>query len=364
MKIAQVAPLYESVPPIAYGATERIISYLTEALVALGHDVTLFATGDSRTRARLHSGTPTALWRDERVWDTTSHHLRQLDAVIKRSSQFDVIHFHTEPLHLPMQRLLACPSITTMHGRLLPADHGPLFDTFSDAPLVAISDSQRSEMPDANWRATIHHGLALDEMRYSQEGGDYLLFVGRVMPEKRIDRAIEIARRAGLPLKIAAAVHPGERAYFKEQICPLLEASQSFVEYLGEVGGEARRALFAHARALVFPIDWEEPFGLVMIEAMASGTPVIAFRRGAVPEVIEHGVSGFIVDDVDEAVQAVRDIGAVDRARCRQTFEQRFCAERMARDYLAVYRDLMESHAPAPAANADAADLDTGALQA
>lgn len=360
MKIAQVAPLYESVPPIAYGATERIISYLTEALVALGHDVTLFATADSRTQAHLHSSTPTALWRDERVWDTTSHHLRQLDAVIKHSSQFDVIHFHTEPLHLPMQRFLARPSITTMHGRLLPADHGPLFATFPDAPLVSISDSQRKAMPDANWRATVHHGLPLDEMRYSQEDGDYLLFVGRVMPEKRIDRAIDIARRAGLPLKIAAAVHPGERAYFKETIWPMLEASQSFVEYLGEVGGESRRALFANARALVFPIDWEEPFGLVMIEAMASGTPVVAFRRGAVPEVLEHGVSGFIVDDVDEAVQAVRDVGAIDRARCRKTFEKRFSAERMARDYLAVYRHLLDNRASA----ANIVDSDTDALQA
>ncbi|WP_244818119.1 glycosyltransferase family 4 protein [Caballeronia sp. Lep1P3] len=362
MKIAQVAPLYESVPPIAYGATERIISYLTEALVALGHEVTLFATHDSHTRARLVSSAPTALWRDERVWDTTSHHLRQLDAVIRRSAQFDVIHFHTEPIHLPMQRFLSCPSVTTMHGRLLPADHGPLFETFADAPLVSISDSQRNGAPHANWRATVHHGLASGEMRYSNARGDYLLFVGRVMPEKRIDRAIEIARRAGLPLKIAAAVHPGERAYFKEEIWPLVTASQSFVEYLGEVGGETRRALFANARALVFPIDWEEPFGLVMIEAMASGTPVIAFRRGAVPEVVEHGVNGFIVDDVDQAVDAVRALGEIDPARCRQSFEKRFSAERMARDYLAVYRDLIDERAAAKAFIA-AADTDD-ALQA
>jgi len=345
MKIAQVAPLYESVPPTAYGATERIISFLTEALVALGHEVALFATADSRTRARLHACAPTPLWRDERVWDTTTHHVRQLDTVIKLSSEFDVIHFHTEPIHLPMQRFLSCASVTTMHGRLLPADHGPLFETFPDAPLVSISDSQRNGAPDANWRATVHHGLSLDEMRYSREGGDYLLFVGRVMPEKRIDRAIEIARRAGLPLKIAAAVHPGERAYFREQIRPMLEASQSFVEYLGEVGGEARRALFANARALVFPIDWEEPFGLVMIEALASGTPVIAFRRGAVPEVIEHGVDGFIVDDVDEAVQAARHIGQIDRARCRKSFETRFSAGRMARDYVDVYQRLLDTPA-------------------
>ncbi len=311
MKIAQVAPLYESVPPKAYGATERIVSALTEQLVAAGHEVTLFAAGDSKTQARLRATHPTGLWRDERVWDTTSHHLRQLDTVVCRSAQFDLVHFHGEPFHLPVQRYLSCPSLTTVHGHLIRADHAPLYEAFPDTPLVSISDSQRKEVPHANWVGTVHHGLPLDAMRFSASGGDYLLFVGRMMPEKGIDRAVEIARRAELPLKIAAAVHPGERAWFKDEIYPMLEASQSFVEYLGEVGGKTRLALFANARALLFPIDWEEPFGLVLIEAMASGTPPIAFRRGAVPELIEHGVNGFVVDDVEQAVQAVRSVGSI-----------------------------------------------------
>jgi glycosyltransferase involved in cell wall biosynthesis len=341
MRIAQVAPLYESVPPRAYGATERIVSALTESLVALGHDVTLYATGDSHSRARLHATSPAALWHDERVWDTTSHHLRQLDAVARHAPRFDLIHFHGEPFHLPLLRWLPCASVTTVHGRLLAADHAPLFDAFPDAPLVSISDSQRKGAPRANWIATVHHGLPRDAMRFSPKAGDYLLFVGRLMPEKGVDRAIEISRRAGLPLKIAAAVHPGERAWFRQEVWPMLEASQSFVEYLGEVGGETRRSLFAGARALLFPIDWEEPFGLVLLEAMASGTPPIAFARGAVPELIDHGENGFVVHDIDEAVRAVDAIGEIDRAACRRIFEERFDAQRMTGDYLAVYRDLL-----------------------
>ncbi|MDR5794998.1 glycosyltransferase family 4 protein [Caballeronia sp. LZ008] len=341
MKIAQVAPLYESVPPKAYGATERVVSALTEQLVAWGHDVTLFAAGDSKTQARLRATHPVGLWRDERVWDTTSHHLRQLDAVVRRSAQFDLVHFHGEPFHLPLQRYMSCPSLTTVHGRLLVPDHGPLYEAYPDAPLVSISDSQRKDTPHANWIGTVHHGLPLDAMRFSPNGGDYLLFVGRMMPEKGIERAVEIARRAGLPLKIAAAVHPGERAWFREEIYPMLEASQSFVEYLGEVGGETRLELFSHARALMFPIGWEEPFGLVLIEAMASGTPAIAFRRGAVPEIVEHGVTGFIVDDVEQAVRAVQKLGTIRRNDCRRSFERRFSAERMTRDYLAIYRTLL-----------------------
>jgi glycosyltransferase involved in cell wall biosynthesis len=220
-------------------------------------------------------------------------------------------------------------------------DHGPLYEVYPDAPLVSISDSQRKDTPHANWIGTVHHGLPLDAMRFSPNGGDYLLFVGRMMPEKGIERAVEIARRAGLPLKIAAAVHPGERAWFREEIYPMLEASQSFVEYLGEVGGETRLELFSHARALMFPIGWEEPFGLVLIEAMASGTPAIAFRRGAVPEIVEHGVTGFIVDDVEQAVRAVQKLGTIRRNDCRRSFERRFSAERMTRDYLAIYRTLL-----------------------
>lgn len=343
LKIAQVAPLYESVPPVAYGATQRVVSALTESLVSLGHEVTLFATGDSQSRASVHATCPIALWRDERVWDTTSHHLRQLEEVVSRSHQFDLIHWHGEPFHLPVLRLLSCPSVTTVHGRLLVADHVPLFAAFPDAPLVSISDNQRKGAPNANWIATIHHGLPRDAMRYSSTEGDYLLFVGRLMPEKGVDRAIEIARRAGLPLKIAAAVHPGERVWFKEEVLPMLEAARSFVEYLGEVGGEARRSLFANARALLFPIDWEEPFGMVLIEAMASGTPPIAFARGAVPELIEHGKNGFLVRDVEQAVGAVKDVGRIRRSDCRRIFEERFSVERMTDDYLKVYRQLLRS---------------------
>ncbi|GGX32249.1 glycosyl transferase [Pigmentiphaga litoralis] len=342
MRIAQVAPLYESVPPMAYGATERVVSYLTEALVAAGHDVTLFATGDSRTGAHLVATCERGLWRDSSVWDTQCHHVRQLETVAQRADQFDIVHFHGEPMHLPVSKRLPCRHVTTMHGLLLPADHGPLYAQFPDAPLVSISDDQRKPLPSANWRATIHHGMPPDVLPFHPTGGDYLVFLGRMMPSKRPDLAIEIARRTGLPLKMAAKVHPGEHGYFRDEIEPLLARNKDVVEYLGEVGGEARHALLANARALLFPVDWPEPFGMVLIEAMSCGTPVIAFRRGAVPEVVDHGVSGLIVGDVNEAVDAVERVGSLNRAACRRVFEQRFTADRMAHDYLAVYRQLLE----------------------
>jgi glycosyltransferase involved in cell wall biosynthesis len=341
MRIAQVAPLYESIPPQAYGATERIVSYLTEALIQQGHQVTLFASGDSQTSAALVPGCERGLWRDGGVWDTLTHHVRQLEAVARRADHFDVLHFHGDPLHFPLTRRLPCASVTTLHGRLLPNDHGPLLREFADAPLVSISDDQRRPIPGANWQATIHHGLPVDELPFRGEAGDYLLFIGRVMAEKRPDLAIEIARRSGWPLKMAAKVHFGERAYFDQELKPQLEAARDFVEYLGEVGGETRARLFAGARALLFPIEWPEPFGMVMIEAMACGVPVIAFGRGAVPEVLEDGVTGYIVDGLDEAVAAVARVDALSRHRCREVFEQRFTAERMARDYVAVYERLV-----------------------
>lgn len=341
MRIAQVAPLYESVPPYAYGATERVVSYLTEELVRRGHEVTLFASGDSRTLARLVPICERGLWRDARVWDTLTHHLRQLDQVARNAGRFDVVHFHGDPLHLPLTRSMPCESLTTLHGRLLPSDHGPLFREFAEAPLVSISDDQRSPVPSANWQTTVHHGLPVDEMTYKEKPGKYLLFLGRMMPEKRPDLAIEIARRAGLSLKMAAKIHPGERDYFRLQIEPLLRECRGFVEYLGEVGGSVRKELIANARALLFPVEWQEPFGMVIIEAMASGTPVIAFRRGAVPELLEHGITGFMVDGVDEAVRAVANIGDLNRAGCRRAFEQRFTAARMTDDYLAVYERLL-----------------------
>ena len=266
MRIAQVAPLYESVPPYGYGATERVVHYLTEALVALGHHVTLFATADSTTSAELVPICERGLWRDARVWDTLTHHVREVEAVLQRAGRFDVVHFHIDPLYFPIARRLPCAHVTTMHGRLLPADHGPLLREFSDAPLVSISASQRQPIPGANWQATIHHGLPADAFSFSEKHEDYLLFLGRMMPEKRPDLAIEIARRSGCRLKMAAKVHPGEKAYFNEQIAPLIEANREVVDYLGEVGGAERVELLSKAQALLFPVQWPEPFGMVMIE--------------------------------------------------------------------------------------------------
>lgn len=344
MRIAQVAPLYESVPPQAYGGTERIVSYLTEELVRQGHDVTLFASGDSHTSAELIPVCSQALWRDTTVWDTLTHHVRQLELVARNAPRFDVLHFHGDPFHFPLVRRLPCRHVTTLHGRMLPADHGPLFREFAEAPLVSISNNQREPIPWANWCGTVHHGLPPDELPFREATGDYLLFLGRIMREKRLDLAVEIARRAGLRLKVAAKLYPGERDYFHEEIEPLLRESRSFVDYLGEVGGRDREELLANARALLFPIDWPEPFGLVMIEALACGTPVIAFRRGSVPEVVDDGVTGFVVDGVDDAVWAVARVGELSRRRCRRAFEERFTAARMARDYVALYERLLAQH--------------------
>ncbi len=341
MRIAQVAPLYETVPPTAYGATERIVSYLTEELVRQGHEVTLFASGDSRTAGELIPLCPRALWRDPGIADTLTHHMRQLELVAQNAHRFDVLHFHGDPFHFPLARRLPCAHLTTMHGRLLPADHGPLFREFREAALVSISADQRRPIPWANWQATVYHGLPPEELSFRETPGDSLLFLGRITPEKRPDLAVEIARRAGMRLKMGAKVYPGEREYFRQQVEPLLRDSRAFVDYLGEVGGQDREELLAGARALLFPVDWPEPFGLVMIEALACGTPVIAFRRGSVPEVLEDGVTGFIVEDVDEAVRAVERVDLLSRRRCRQVFERRFTAERMARDYLAVYDQLL-----------------------
>ena len=341
MRIAQVAPLYESVPPYGYGATERVVHYLTEALVALGHDVTLFATADSTTSAELVPICERGLWRDARVWDTLTHHVREVEAVLQRAGRFDVVHFHIDPLYFPIARRLPCAHVTTMHGRLLPADHGPLLREFSDAPLVSISASQRQPIPGANWQATIHHGLPADAFSFSEKHEDYLLFLGRMMPEKRPDLAIEIARRSGCRLTMAAKVHPGEKAYFNEQIAPLIEANREVVDYLGEVGGAERVELLSKAQALLFPVQWPEPFGMVMIEAMACGTPTIAFRNGAVPEVLEEGVTGYMVDSADAATEAVSRLDTIDRRKCRNVFDARFTSARMARDYINVYEALL-----------------------
>ncbi|MBP0588272.1 glycosyltransferase family 4 protein [Paraburkholderia sp. LEh10] len=340
MRIAQIAPLYECVPPDAYGATERIVHYVTEELVQRGHDVTLFASGDSRTSAALIAGCDRALWRDPSAWDTSCHHIRQLEQVARHARAFDVLHFHGEPIHLPVMHRLRCNYVTTMHALMLPHDHGPLLREFAGAPLVSISESQRKPIPWANWVRTIHHGIPADALPFDASPHDHLLFLGRLMPGKRPDLAVEIARRARMQLKIAGVVHPGEREYFRNNLTPLLQQNATFVEFLGETGGQARSRLLSRARALLLPIEWEEPFGLVAIEAMACGTPVIAFRRGAMTEIIEDGVSGWLVDDLDGAVAAVDRIGAIDRHDCRRAFESRFTASRMVDEYVQLYSEL------------------------
>ena len=338
MRIAQVAPLYESVPPQTYGGTERVVSYLTEELVRQGHDVTLFASGDSVTDAELVPCAPRSLRLDENVIDPYARQIVELEAVAARANEFDVIHWHLDYFHFPISRRMATPSVTTLHGRLDIPELQPLYDEFGDMPVVSISNDQRAPLPQANWVATIHHGMPPDELEPRLDPGEYLAFLGRISPEKRADRAIEVARRAGMPLRIAAKVDDVDRAYFEEHIEPLLEADH--VEYIGEIATDAKADFLGHAAALLFPIDWSEPFGLVMIEAMACGTPVIAYRSGSVPEVISDGVNGFVVEDIDGSVAAVERLESLSRAGCRQVFEERFTAERMARNYVALYERL------------------------
>jgi glycosyltransferase involved in cell wall biosynthesis len=342
LKIAQVAPLYESVPPQCYGGTERVVSYVTEELVRQGHDVTLFASGDSVTRARLVPACPRSLRLDTGCRDQLAHHIVMLEHVFQSADEFDVIHFHCDYLHFPLSRRHRVPHVTTLHGRLDLPDLQPLYRLFADQPVISISDSQRRPLPGADWQGTVYHGLPLDLHTFRDRPGQYLAFLGRVSPEKRVDRAIEIARRAGLPLRVAAKVDPADRKYYEEEIRPLIEAAGPAVEFLGEVGGKDKDDFLGNACALLFPIDWPEPFGLVMIEAMACGTPVIAYRHGSVPEVMDDGVTGFVVADIDEAVAAVGRVGELSRRRCREVFEERFSVERMARDYVAIYRRLIE----------------------
>ncbi|MCG5052422.1 MAG: glycosyltransferase family 4 protein [Myxococcales bacterium] len=337
MKIAQVAPLFESVPPKLYGGTERVVSYLTEELVRLGHDVTLYASGDSRTSAHLVPCVEGAL-RLSGCTDAVPHHLGMLEDVFRRSLDFDLVHFHVDCLHLPLVSRLGLPHVTTLHGRLdLPA-LAPLYKNYPETPLVSISDAQRQPLPWCNWVGTVHHGLPRDLLPLGDGGGGYLAFVGRVSPEKRPDRAIEIAKRANLPLKLAAKVDAQDRHYFETHIEPLLD--HPLIEFVGEIDEAAKAAFLGNALGLLFPIDWPEPFGLVMIEALACGTPVVAFNCGSVPEIIAHGKNGFIVSSVQEAVEVVSALGQVPRRACRAWFETHFSAERMARDYLDLYESL------------------------
>jgi glycosyltransferase involved in cell wall biosynthesis len=339
MRIAQVAPLYESVPPQCYGGTERVVSYLTEELVRQGHEVTLFASGDSVTAARLVAPCRDSLRLDTRCIDQLTHHILMLELVFKQASRFDCIHWHIDYLHFPLTRRQPTPHVTTLHGRLDLPDLEPLYAEFPDMPVVSISDAQRAPLPGAHWQGTVYHGLPADLYTFHPEPGTYLAFMGRIAPEKGVDRAIAIARRLGMELKIAAKVDPADRAYFEAVVAPLLR--EPGVEFVGEIGEAEKDHFLGRAAALLFPIDWPEPFGLVMIEAMACGTPVIAFRRGSVPEILEDGVTGFIVDDAEEAVRAAERLPQLSRRCCRQQFEVRFSAARMARDYLVLYQRLV-----------------------
>ena len=340
MKIAQIAPLAESVPPKFYGGTERIVSYLTEELVRQGHDVTLFASGDSRTKAELVPITDIALRLDPRVVDTIPYHMMMLERVRRRADEFDALHFHIDLLHLPMVREFIHRTVTTLHGRLDLPDLPPFYRTFPEHSLVSISDHQRLPMPPVNWGGTIYHGLPAGLLAPRLGKGEgYLAFLGRISPEKRPDRAIRIAARSGMKLKIAAKIDAVDRAYWERDIAPLVDRYPN-VEFVGEINEQQKANFLGQASALLFPIDWPEPFGLVMIEAMACATPVIAFRCGSVPEVIEHGVSGFIVESEDEALSAISALHDLDRAGVRGAFDARFTARRMAEDYVALYRRL------------------------
>ncbi len=338
MRIAQVSPLYESVPPKLYGGTERVVSYLTEELVRQGHDVTLFASGDSVTAARLVAPCARALRLDKSCIDPYAHHMLALEMVARQASQFDIIHYHTDYFHFPLSRRSRRPQVTTLHGRLDIPDLAPLYWEFREMPVVSISNDQRRPLPWVNWQATVHHGLPLDLHQPRTRPGDYLAFLGRISAEKRVDRAVEVAKRLGMPLKVAAKIDKNDAEYY-QSIKHLFD--HPLVEYVGEIGERDKGEFLGNAYAVLFLIDWPEPFGLVMIEAMACGTPVVAWRCGSVPEVIDEGVTGFVVEDMEDAVAAVRRVAGLDRRRCRAVFEKRFSAARMARDYVAVYERLV-----------------------
>ena len=326
-------------PPKLYGGTERVISWLTEELVALGHEVTLFASGDSVTSARLEPMWPTALRLDGSVRDPNALHMSMIEQIARRAKEFDLLHFHLDYYPFSVMSRQPTPFLTTLHGRLDLPEHGPVFSTFPTIPVVSISNAQRRPAPNAHWIGTVHHGMPDNLLKPVPADPSYLAFLGRISPEKRVDRAIHIAERCGLPLKIAAKVDAVDNDYFEEMIKPLL--AKPHVEFIGEISDAKKSEFLSGAIALVVPIDWPEPFGLVMIEAMACGAPVIAFNRGSVPEVIDDGVTGFVVEDETSAVGALRQVSRLSRATIRKRFEERFTARRMARDYLAVYRDLV-----------------------
>jgi glycosyltransferase involved in cell wall biosynthesis len=363
MKIAQVAPLIESVPPRLYGGTERIVSYLTEELVALGHDVTLFASGDSITSAELAPCCTRAIRLDPAVRDAIPHFMLMIDKVRERAAEFDVLHFHIDLFHFPLFRSLAGRTLTTLHGRQDLDDLEPFYSRFDEMPLVSISNDQRKPLPHANFVATIHHGIPAALHRPSFEQGSYLAFLGRISPEKRPDRAIRIARAAGIPLKIAAKVDKVDEDYFRNDILPLIGGPG--VEFIGEINELEKTKFLGEAAALLFPVDWPEPFGLVMIEAMACGTPVLAFRCGSIPEVIDEGVTGKMIDSEAEAIAALPQVLSYDRRAVRQRFEERFTATRMARDYVSAFRKLLKmggSNGKAQATKSHQIAFDDGSL--
>jgi glycosyltransferase involved in cell wall biosynthesis len=346
LRIAQISPLTEAVPPKLYGGTERVISWLTEELVALGHEVTLFASGDSVTSARLEPMWPTALRLDGSVRDPNALHMSMIEQIAQRAREFDLLHFHLDYYPFSVMSRQSTPFLTTLHGRLDLPEHEPVFSTFPNVPLVSISNAQRRPAPNANWIGTVYHGMPENLLRPVPADPSYLAFLGRISPEKRVDRAIHIAERCGLPLKIAAKVDAVDHDYFEEMIKPLL--TKPNVEFIREIPDAQKSEFLSNAFALLVPIDWPEPFGLVMIEAMACGAPVIAFNRGAVSELIEDGVTGFVVEDETSAVGALRHLSRLSRTVIRKRFEERFTARRMARDYLAVYRDLVGAAALRP----------------
>jgi glycosyltransferase involved in cell wall biosynthesis len=350
MRIAQVAPLYESVPPKYYGGTERVVAYLTDELVRQGHDVTLFASGDSETSARLVPVTHRSLRLDKHCVDEIAHHVKLLEDVIGMQNEFDVIHFHIGYLHFPIAPRLETPHVSTQHGRLDVEDLMGVYSTFRHLPNVSISNHQRRPMPWLNWVSTVYHGLPPESYPFYEDSGKYFAFLGRISPEKRVDRAINIAKRVGVPIRIAAKVDALDVEYFETTILSLLD--HPLVEYIGEIGEGEKAEFLGNAGALLFPIDWPEPFGLVMIESLACGTPVIAYRQGSVPEVITHGHDGFIVTNIEDAVEAAGST-TIDRRNCRRTFETRFSVEAMAKSYVETYERVIRGEAPVPDIDAD-----------
>jgi glycosyltransferase involved in cell wall biosynthesis len=344
MHIAQVAPLTEAIPPKLYGGTERVVSWLTEELIGLGHEVTLFASGDSVTSARLEAVWPRALRLDGAVRDPNALHIVMLERVYQRAGDFDFLHCHLDYYPFSLFSRQPTPFVTTLHGRLDLPEHQPVFETFRAMPVVSISNAQRRPLPQANWVRTVHHGLPVDLLRPQPVRPSYFAFLGRIAPEKGIDRAIRIARHCGVPLKVAAKVDRADQDYYDQQIAPMIRSEN--VEYIGEITDRDKSQFLSGAVALLVPIDWPEPFGLVMIEAMACGTPVIAFNRGSVPEIVEDGLTGFIVEDQAGAIGAVDRLAQLSRKKIRRRFEERFTARRMAQDYLSVYRSLMDRLAP------------------